>query len=422
MASDPTIWKEVAARLSLTDAAQRLGIALKVGLQSSPFRQDKKPSFSVFRSKSGPLAFKDQADDAVKGGLFQFVKLATGWENKAVAKWLFEQSGVDPSTSEFSKGKAAEMRRLTRSAAYRARAEDLHKIPVIPVPDPWSGPVSNRWESGFQWLEKNAARIAKSRGWPGSVVEELLEMELMSGPLLPWAADAGLSDHSTRRATHGVAFRVDLPKRCGPGALEMIPVGYHQRFVTFGAGERGTSWTFVPYIPRDELSRPTEFQQALKLQGRSIPPLPFVLGCLDNPELVVILEGQWDAITFYHACGWFSDAVFPPVAVFGLRGVNGVDALLSFYADWLRVVKPAVWLIGDNDKAGRTWAERRDTEKIHSKPSFIDRLKALGARRVVYRVIAGKYGKDFNDFYRAANPDPEFMRRWMEKLDLVGKE
>lgn len=409
MSDDPSVWTEVSARLGLIEAAQKLGHTIKLGLQPSPFRQDKKQSFSVFRSKDGTLAFKDHADDAVKGGLFQFVKLSTGWENKAVAKWLFEQSGVDSKPTEFSKQKAAEMRRAVRTAAYEAHANDLRKVPVVARPEPWSALVADRWESGSVWIEKNADRIAESRGWPASVVHELAALGLMSGPALPWKDE------------HGVAFRVDLPVKAGKtGQLELQPVGYHQRFITFHNGERAKSWTFVPYVPasRGGLAKMTEFQTRLINEGRTIPPLPFVLGSLDCPKLVVILEGQWDAITFFHACGWFSDTVNPSAAVFGLRGVNGIDPFLAFYADWLRVVNPVVWLIGDNDKAGRKWAERQDENKIHSKPSFIDRLQALGASRVVYRVVNEQYGKDFNDFFKVAAPDADFMARWMQKLGL----
>jgi hypothetical protein len=407
MAEENSIWKEVSARLGLIEAAQRLGIAIKLGLQASPFRQDKKLSFSVFRSKDGTLGFKDHADDTVKGGLFQFVKLATGWENKAVADWLFEQSGVDRTKSEFSKGKAAEMRRLVRESAYQAHEQDLRKVPVVARPEPWSKSVSEHWSAGAGWIEKNAERISESRGWPVSVVHELSALDLISGPALPWGD------------THGVAFRVDMPVKAGKtGELRLEPVGYHQRFITFKGSERSKSWVFVPYTPPTDRTNLSDFQKTLTDEKRTVPPLPFVLGSLDCPKLVVILEGQWDAITFFHACGWFADTAAPSAAVFGLRGVNGIDAFLAFYADWLRVVKPAVWLIGDNDKAGRKWAERQDVDKIHSKPSFIDRIKALGASRVVYRVIAEKFGKDFNDFYKAAAPDAEFMRRWMEKLGL----
>ena len=335
------------------------------------------------------------------------MKLATGWENKAVADWLFEQSGVDRTKSEFSKGKAAEMRRLVRESAYQAHEQDLRKVPVVARPEPWSKSVSEHWSAGAGWIEKNAERISESRGWPVSVVHELSALDLISGPALPWGD------------THGVAFRVDMPVKAGKtGELRLEPVGYHQRFITFKGSERSKSWVFVPYTPPTDRTNLSDFQKTLTDEKRTVPPLPFVLGSLDCPKLVVILEGQWDAITFFHACGWFADTAAPSAAVFGLRGVNGIDAFLAFYADWLRVVKPAVWLIGDNDKAGRKWAERQDVDTIHSKPSFIDRIKALGASRVVYRVIAEKFGKDFNDFYKAAAPDAEFMRRWMEKLGL----
>lgn len=411
-----SIWADVKSRITLIEVAQRLGFKLRKGLQSSPFRDDKKESFSVFRGKDGHLVFKDHADDACKGGLWQFVQLARpGWSKKEIARWLFDASGVDPTPTEFSKSRSAEKRRKARDQAFMEARIDLHKVADIPRPEPWTEKVAARWKDGSGWLEKNAQRIAEGRGWDESVVLELSGMDLISGPQLPWARE------SSKGAKAGIAFKVECPRGVSgrAGSLELFPVGYHQRFVTFHSGVRSKSWCFVPYVPDNEkITYPTGFQQFLMAHNRSIPPLPFVLGSLDSPRLVVILEGQWDAITFFHACGWLSDSFCAPVAVFGLRGVNGIEAFLSFYADWLRRIKPQVWLLGDNDRAGRQWAERQDAEKIREKPSFIHRLSALGCERVVYRVIDKKYGKDFNDFYKSASPSSDFMQRWIKSLRI----
>jgi len=419
---NPSVWDEVNRRISLLDVARALGFELRKGLQKSPFREDKKKSFSVFSGKDGGLGFKDHADDSIKGGSWQFIELAKpDWEKKQIAQFLFELSGVDPKPTEFSKSKTAEMRRSVRKAAFESHARELVKVQEFARPEPWSASVSKRWNDGFQWLEKNAKRVAASRGWPSSVVLDLIDAELMSGASLPWIDKEAMRQPNTRRRQHcGVSFRVDMPKPVSgrAGRLELIPVGYHQRYVTFQGSERGKSWVFVPYIPAAP-KHPTTFQVGLAEAKQTIPPLPFVLGNLDNPKLIVILEGQWDAITFVHACGYRLDSLDIPFAVFGLRGVNGAEVFLSFYSDWLRRVAPATWLIGDNDTAGRRWAERKNSEKIHETPSFIDRLKAMGASRVVYRTIAEEYGKDFNDFYQAAAPGPDYMQRWMKQLNLV---
>lgn len=82
----------------------------------------------------------------------------------------------------------------------------------------------------------------------------------------------------------------------------LVDCGYHQRFVTIrkaddGTVLRGKHWVFVPYVPEAGKVR-SEFQRSLLAGGRSVAPLPFVIGDLDNPRLVVIFEGQWDALSF----------------------------------------------------------------------------------------------------------------------------
>ena len=70
------------------------------------------------------------------------------------------------------------------------------------------------------------------------------------------------------------------------------------------------------------------------------------MGDLDAPELLVILEGEWDAVSFFAACGWFHDAAFPGgVAVFGMRGSGSVGKFLAAYGSWLKINRPAVLLM-----------------------------------------------------------------------------
>ena len=112
-------------------------------------------------------------------------------------------------------------------------------------------------------------------------------------------------------------------------------------------------------------------------------------------------------------------AVFPGrVAVFGMRGTQSVDVFLALYGPWLKSNRPAVLLIGDNDEAGRRWSEPvREPLKL-PKPCFVDRLKTWGCRRVVSAYPPPDAGNDFNDFYRARNPDPAFMADWLDRLKL----
>ena len=58
----------------------------------TPWRKDKKPSFSVF---DDGRAFKDHATGE-SGDVLSFVQLATGWNFKESAEWLCSQAGIIP--------------------------------------------------------------------------------------------------------------------------------------------------------------------------------------------------------------------------------------------------------------------------------------------------------------------------------------
>jgi len=113
------------------------------------------------------------------------------------------------------------------------------------------------------------------------------------------------------------------------------------------------------------------------------------------------------------------------VAFFGVRGINGTRALGEYWGEWLRAVKPVVWLLPDNDgaKTGGGWfPPPRATDRKPGTVYFSERLARLGATRVVVtplRSDAGTGGKDFNDYYRAARPDITAMWRWMEALKIA---
>lgn len=176
-----------------------------------------------------------------------------------------------------------------------------------------------------------------------------------------------------------------------------------------------THGPIAPYIPE----RPqTQFQRVLKDGARKVYPLPFALGELHAPRLLVILEGQWGAITFYHACGWFDRSRTPSLTlVLGMRGTQSTEVFLSLYGSILRQHTPKVLLIGDNDEAGRTWVEPRRREGKLPKPCFLDRIKATGCSvSSAFISRSAGTGKDFNDWYRCRAPGPQEMRDWLSSL------
>jgi hypothetical protein len=237
------------------------------------------------------------------------------------------------------------------------------------------------------------------------------------------------------------AFRVDFPEVKLRGKVDdpaasavatLRPVGYHQRWFMLGqpgeAPQKG--WLYVPCVPK-QAKAPGAFDRKLLEYGAQqgvtpdnhaglIPPLPFVMGDVGAAKLIVILEGQWDAITFFGACGFFEDAT-PPVgvAVFGLRGAQGVDVFLAYWHFWLKWNKPVAWVIADNDKAGQAWLKPQAAKgNALPPPTFAERLKHCGCSDVKLSVVKSQWGKDFNDYYKVAKPTPQKMRAWMTAIGI----
>jgi len=174
-------------------------------------------------------------------------------------------------------------------------------------------------------------------------------------------------------------------------------------------------WVYVPYIPQ---KGSTDFQKHLKAMSTKLPAYPFIqtptLPDSTTPRLLIILEGQFDAVSFAAAFGWLDlerGQIPPGVYVMGLRGVQSQKALLAAYGLWLRKHKPFVWIIGDNAAAGRKIDAVKDQNAIASEPAFVDRLRAQGC--TVHAELINHPGcKDFNDVYKAARPSVETMLTW----------
>lgn len=458
------------------------------GIHKSPFRDERTPSFSVFgrmrnwkdhgtgdgggivdfakkcwselsdedfREKlievSGIIRSPKKTDAPVNGQPF-FVG-PDGVPRAAAA--------VIPKTVEKA-AKAIEKRQQLAEAEerlYQEREALLH--PELPkekrnLPG-WPDCVRDRFVEGWEYLRgdtKRQAEFAESRGWPVAWVEELLNLELISYPL-----ERGFDSPDERWARRQKAFRVDVPllssrtvKELRPGvtvasACELRPIGYHQRiFVPARNGEPERKlWMFLPSFPK--FAARSKYEKAIVEEGVKVRGLryasedrdgrggerepfitaaPFVLGDLAAPKVIVILEGQWDAITFFGACGWFHDtSPASGVAVFGVRGAQGRVPFLSYWRQWMLLHRPLAWVIADNDAAGGTWREAPAAKPGELRPpSFAEQLEAAGCRKVLVSWLKpGTWGKDFNDYYRAKKPGPDAMHVWMKKagvLDAAG--
>ena len=395
---------EAFARLDLIRIADALGIQLKNGAQKSPFRDDKRPSFSVF--DHGKRA-KDHATDEVFGA-WKFVEIARPeWDKAARAKFLIELSGQTPSSGpRITKAEKKERLRDRTLERYRARRAEAAKVAPVPDHQPWPAIVRDHYAEGYLTLkkDKNAqSRIGEERGWYDYTVEQLVETGKIANPLLPWS-----------NRSRGVAFTVEAPP---PNRGETPPIlGYHQRYV------RGTGkvWLYCPHAPTNPRN---EYTIALDKLRMTCPAFPFFLGNTTDPSLVVVLEGQWDAVSFWAACGGLYSEAEKHMAVFGLRGASSANIFLSAYRHLLHTTHPTVWLIGDNDEAGRRWttapaAAHGSQPGTLRSPSFSDRLVANGAGRLVTTFLKADGIKDFNDYYFRAMPEPADMANFFKKAGV----
>lgn len=416
------------------------------GMYLSPFRKEKTPSFSISMDGKRAKDFGGEGYNVAK-----FAKVANQYTQRfgrdgELAAALISLAGLEdfdrqnreafqnrcrpagfaavasvenqkmpsvraptPQEIELHLAEKRERERRLKELPYKRR-DDAFKLPLRgELIEPWPGFVAERFSSGSESKDM-VKRVASARGWPTGWVEWLAWAEKMSYCPLPWSE------------SRYVAFKVECPVYAGMGKWrELRPVGYHQRcyFAPRGGVEGRKSWVYVPNRPKSER---TEFQKRLRRLDRTIAPLPFVLGELKAPRLVVIHEGQWDAASFYGACG-LMDGWDLPIAVFGLRGVEGVRSFCEHWLGWLLKYSPAIWIFPDNDVSGsgaklhRSWTPEGGQMEM---PSFAERLERwLGYPPVVSVVDREKYGKDFNDFWKVAHPTPELMLKWMTRLKLL---
>lgn len=426
-----------------------------VGVVKSPLRPDKTPSFSVF---SAGKAFDDKAREGLKGGVWEFVEAARPELSAAdVARVLVERAGLRwPDKAEFSdRGEAAapvddaaaakrmkEERLAAKKVAEaqadrdeeeRREARGGRMAPGVKLLE-WPSCVEERWVEGAAYRDGKPEVVAKlcdKRGWPVAWVDMLGASEALAFPV---EARYEIGAAGSKRM---VAFRVEGPV-VGSGGVSLLTVGMHQKF--FNLVEKSSGWRFFPAVPKEggrrkDLARCSSFERELSEVADArrvetgeamVPPLPFVVGSLVAPQLVIICEGQWDALTLFGALGGLrvDGEGLPGVAIFGVRGVSGTRVMLAHWGAWLRAMRPAVWLLPDNDgqKTGAAWyPPARVAERKPGRVYFSEQLVALGAKKVVItplRPEAGT-GKDFNDYYRIAKPDTGAMWAWIEKLKLL---
>lgn len=396
------------ARCDLIRVADHFGHSLKPGkCHKSPFREDKKSSFSVYNTSGGPR-WKDHATGE-GGAQIDYIMKAMGCDTSAAIELLMNMAGVDPKSGEWKPPTAHEARKR-RDAARRAAHEDWQKKLKNPGKryqdvfyPTWSDEVAARFAQGLGPDASVAAGLNEARGWPEGWAETLLADRLISYPFLRWARQGA------KHAQRGWAWRVDKPCVAFDGRHDvqfLEPVGYHQRYSTPSVKK---GWIYVPSKINNPGGRPlTPFEQHLDELDVSIPALPLALGDVEAPERVIILEGEWDAATLWLA------ARDPSLCVFGIRGATGTDVFLALYGGWLKRHKPKVLLIPDVDDAGTAWLPAMRYDGKRQKPCFKAQLEAMKLSVSVQR-LDRCHGKDFNDWFKSMTPSEAEMRRWIEE-------
>lgn len=441
------------------------------GLVESPFREDgRKGSFSICHDGRG---YKDFGGSGIKGGVWKFHELCwPALEKQDRARQLIDLAArhgyITPTPAPVPRAAAATetpavtalpapaadpaLTKAAQAIAKRDRLRELEeraweeserglRAPPPKKVEPWPECVRDRYHEGNVHMreeERRGRELAKDRGWPEAWAHELVRRELVAYAWERWARPG------ERWAGRQKAFRVDLPRSDGAGGVALVPVGYHQRFYQPAGNGRpeNKGWLYVPSIPKGRAR--SEFEEQLEAHGRAlglewgrdkappplVPPLPFVMGDLRAPRLVVLLEGQWDAVTFYGACGWFlDDDRYDPlpeagVLILGIRGAQGMEAFLSYWGPYLERWKPRAWAIADNDAAGGSWRDAPPAAPgMPRPPSLSDKLVAAGCRAPLVswlkRSPARPRDKDFNDFYKTHKPTPDQMRRWMRAVGVL---
>jgi len=360
------------------------------GVVSSPFRDDKNPSFSVKRD--GKVYFDHAEDEG--GDVIEFIKRAYNLDFIGGRSKALELARVEDDLKSHREVTRAERQRMaieSRNQKAMAHSERVKRAFAEPVVDldfrVWPGEVEARWVEGRSYLmghEPKLRYLAGMRGWPVEWALGLAEMGLVSLPV-----KAGYEIGSG--APRAWAFLVEMPR---DGDLE--PLGYHQ-YTPFFDKKTEKNKKVWQYFPNDKVKdRPSSYQRALAELGRVVPGLPFAIGNFTDPEAVFILEGQWDAITYFGHVGGFGSCG-SDILVLGCRGVSSQDYVLSA---WRHLVLGAeVALIPQNDFRGLAWV-RRDREGLGPEsPCFADRLRALAGKLTVKEVPGD--GMDFNDYYQA---------------------
>lgn len=337
--------RDAVDRLTIPDVASALGLGeLEAGRRCrSPFYRDTRPDFAISRDGR---TFHDHGNGGEhRGGLIDFVVLAKNCTRSEAADVLVELAGVPKTSSAPTNGKKLCARMPSAAFSSPARDKDAGHATEKPAP----GAVLDAWRAGCEHLTGNDGMIdhlCRWRRWRPEWVLALARAELMGCP-------------TARDGRRLVAFAV----HSSSGAF----LGYHQRQKPTEPDARA-SWHFVP---------------------TGVPSLPFVLGNVAAATGLVIVEGQWDAITLAGAAGWLDAGEIEVPAGAAVVGLRGAGSWRHFVERYTLLPKARALLIPDNDDAGLRWTTGADCFAV----ALRKRVRSVSAVHAIG-------GKDINDAHR----------------------
>ena len=279
-----------------------------------PLREDRHPSGSIFDEGR---KWKDHGTGE-SGDVFSFIMKANNCDFKEAKDIIINRLGW-----ENKNGKGSFPNRHRRSVKKKSHSvfKDQSKpITIKPMP----ADVAALWDEGCNWLNSISGNSAlvdldRERGWLDDTAMTVFEDGFISMPVI--------------NGIRVIAFAVQFPSKDG-----LMQIGFHYRLPD-------KSWRYYPNE---------------KLHKISIPAVPFILGAgfFNTARLIIVLEGQWDAISFASVADWLCcDTAWPEnISIAGIRGASGWG---SFMEHWHPLCHGDAnfLLIRDADKAGDSFEQ-----------------------------------------------------------------
>ena len=91
---DVDVFAQAKQTYTIPDLWRMLGLPgePKVGMNCSPLREERRPSFSIY---DGGRKFKDHGGDGAQGDVIAFVQAATDWSHAEIRDYFIERLGID---------------------------------------------------------------------------------------------------------------------------------------------------------------------------------------------------------------------------------------------------------------------------------------------------------------------------------------